>query len=165
MRRILKASHSYLFDLWVNGIVCSRFVPRGARWRLLRATGLGVARCAVNSGCFFGSRRIAIGTGSFLNHDVFLDGAAQIQIGERCDLGPRVMLITSTHDEGTDGRRAGPAIGRPITIGDGCWIGAGATILPGVRIGAGVFIAAGAVVTRDCIDGGTYRGVPARLVT
>jgi acetyltransferase-like isoleucine patch superfamily enzyme len=55
-------------------------------------------------------------------------------------------------------------VGRPITVEDGAWIGARAMIMPGVTVGAGATIAAGAVVTRDCVAGGTYAGIPARLI-
>lgn len=53
---------------------------------------------------------------------------------------------------------------QPITVGDGCWIGARAVILPGVTIGDGCVIAAGAVVSKDCAPNGMYAGVPARRI-
>ena len=52
----------------------------------------------------------------------------------------------------------------PITIGDGCWIGARAIILPGVTLGRRVLVAAGAVVTRDVPDDSLVAGNPARVV-
>jgi len=53
---------------------------------------------------------------------------------------------------------------RPVTIGDGAWIGIGALILKGVTIGAGARIGPGAVVTRDVPPGTSWAGNPARLV-
>jgi maltose O-acetyltransferase len=55
-------------------------------------------------------------------------------------------------------------MGIPVTIEDGCWIGANATVLPGVRIAGGTVIAAGAVVTRDCEPNSLYAGVPATRI-
>lgn len=58
----------------------------------------------------------------------------------------------------------GVSLSAPITIEDGCWIGASVTILPGVRIGKGCVIAAGAVVTHDVEDNTLVGGVPAKVI-
>lgn len=55
-----------------------------------------------------------------------------------------------------------PVESRPVTIGDGAWIGIGAIVLKGVTIGAGARIGPGAVVTSDVPAGGTVAGNPAR---
>lgn len=52
---------------------------------------------------------------------------------------------------------------RPVSIGDGAWIGIGAIILKGVRIGAHARIGAGAVVARDVPAGASAEGNPARV--
>ena len=39
--------------------------------------------------------------------------------------------------------------GKPITIGNNCWIGGNVTILPGVTIHDNVVVGAGSVVTKD----------------
>ena len=75
-----------------------------------------------------------------------------IRIGARCDFGPLVKIIPGTHMIGNSSRRAGKGMALPITIGDGCWIGADVLIIGGVNIGNGVVVAAGSVVTRDVPD-------------
>jgi acetyltransferase-like isoleucine patch superfamily enzyme len=53
---------------------------------------------------------------------------------------------------------------RPVSIGDGAWIGIGAIILKGVQIGAGARVGAGAVVARDVPAGAVAEGNPAAVV-
>jgi maltose O-acetyltransferase len=72
--------------------------------------------------------------------------------------------VSSTHEIGAPDRRAGTDVGKPVTVGDGCWIGARAVILPGVAVGDGCISAAGAVVTRDCQANGLCAGIPAKLI-
>ncbi len=110
-------------------------------------------------GCDYGVH-IAIGAQTFVNMNcVFLD-AAPIQIGADVLIGPAVQLLTVSHPLAAAerlvdaaARRAGAApyrtFARPITIGDGAWIGAGTLVMPGVTIGAGAVIGAGSVVTAD----------------
>lgn len=110
--------------------------------------------------------RLEIGDGSWIGLDCALYCAGGITIGRNCGLGPRSMILTSTHEEVDfsvpiiDGAlRFGP-----VTIGDGADVGLGAIVLPGVRVGAGAIVGAGAVVTRDVPDGAIVAGVPARVL-
>ena len=84
-----------------------------------------------------------------------------MRIGAGCFLAMHVVVGTWTHEIGPEAQRAGPTSVRPVTIADGCWIGARATILPGVTVGRGCIVAAGAVVSGDCEPNGLYAGVPA----
>ncbi|SOC47141.1 maltose O-acetyltransferase/hypothetical protein [Blastococcus aggregatus] len=150
-------------DLLVNGVLASPVVPTRVRSAALQRLGLGVAAgVTVSPGCFFGGTDVRIGRGTFVNGGVLVDNQAAVTIGTNCAIGHRVQLITSFHEQGPSSRRAGAVRGAPVTIGDGCWIGAGAIVLPGVTVGDGCIIAAGAVVTRDCAPDGVYAGVPAR---
>lgn len=104
---------------------------------------------------------------------VFLD-AAPIQIGANVLIGPAVQLLTVSHPLAAAerlvdaaARRAGAApyrtFARPITIGDGAWIGAGTLVLPGVTIGAGAVVGAGSVVTADIPPHCVAFGNPCRV--
>ena len=55
-------------------------------------------------------------------------------------------------------------ISKPITIGEGVWIGANATICGGVHIGDHSVIGAGAVVLKDVPADSVVAGVPARVL-
>jgi maltose O-acetyltransferase len=151
-------------DVIVNGMMAAPVVPPQLRWRLLSAVGLKIARSHIASHCFFGSRRMSVGLGTFINRECFFDGSDRIDIGERVRIGMRCTFITGSHEVGPPEQRAGEAIAAPIVVGSGAWIGAGAVVLPGVRIGAGAIVAAGAVVTRSVGDGAVVGGVPARPI-
>jgi maltose O-acetyltransferase len=106
---------------------------------------------------------IRIGTRSFVNYGaIFLD-VRSIAIGDEVLIGPNVQLLTATHPLDAAERRAWLELGKPISIGDGSWLGAGAIVLPGVSIGAEAVIGAGAVVTRDVEPRTLVAGNPARV--
>lgn len=53
---------------------------------------------------------------------------------------------------------------RPITIGDGVWLGGGVIVCPGVTIGENAVVGAGSVVIRDVPAGVLAVGNPCRVV-
>jgi maltose O-acetyltransferase len=148
-------------DVVLNGILAWPAIPNSVRWRLLRSYGLDVARSSISPSVWFGSRRVTIGEGSFVNIGCLFSTHERITLGRNVFLAMRVTISTSTHEVGPAGKRAGALRTAPVTIGDGVWIGANATILPGVTIGEGTIVAAGSVVTSDCEPNSLYAGVPA----
>jgi maltose O-acetyltransferase len=113
--------------------------------------------------CDFGYN-IRLGSGVFLNFGcVFLDVVA-IEIGDLCQIGSLVQVLTADHPRDPALRRQGYESGIPISIGENVWIGSGAIILPGVTIGDDAIIGAGAVVTRNVPAGATAMGNPARII-
>jgi maltose O-acetyltransferase len=111
--------------------------------------------------CDYGTN-IRIGRGCFVNFGcVFLDVAA-IALGDACQIGPLVQILTADHPRDAAQRRDGYESGKPITIGANVWIGGGAILLPGISIGEDAIVGAGSVVTRDVPAGATVSGNPAR---
>lgn len=53
---------------------------------------------------------------------------------------------------------------RPVTIGDGSWLGHGTVVLPGASIGRHVVVGANSVVTGDLPDNCVAAGAPARVI-
>lgn len=104
--------------------------------------------------------------GVWIGQDCYLHSAGGIRIGSRTGLGPRVMILTSTHEQTAWPM---PIIDAPLSfaavdIGEGCDIGIGAILMPGTVLGSGVQVGAGAVVTGTVPDGAVVVGVPARVV-
>ena len=70
------------------------------------------------------------------------------------------MAMTSAEEM----RREHLVRGKPITIGEDCWLGANVTVLPGVTIGDRCIIGAGSVVTKDVPNDSVYVGNPAHPI-
>ncbi|MFI7008471.1 sugar O-acetyltransferase [Streptomyces sp. NPDC050145] len=107
---------------------------------------------------------ITIGARTFVNYHLTALDVAAITIGEDCQIGPNVQLLTPTHPVEPGPRRDKLEAARPITIGDNVWLGGGAIVCPGVTIGDNSVIGAGAVVTRDIPANVVAVGNPARPV-
>lgn len=147
--------------------IASSLLSNGLRTRIYRKLGMNT-QSLLSEGCHFSSpnlKNIVIGKGSFLNYGIDFDNGAEIRIGDNCDIAMHVKFVTSTHQIGPSGKRAGwGCVRKPITVGDGCWIGAGAMILPGVEIAPGTVIGAGAIVAGDCEPDSLYVGFAARKI-
>ncbi|MDH6244469.1 maltose O-acetyltransferase [Mycobacterium sp. OTB74] len=162
--------HLLARDFVKNGLLANGLIPSRIRVIILRLTGAEIGRRAtIAPMCFIGSGPFALGDGSYINYQCFLDTTAGIHIATNTRLGPRVSIITASHligeTESTRTERT-PAtqLNLPVVIGDNVWIGTGAIILPGVTVGNGVVIGAGTVVCADCEPNTLYAGVPARVV-
>jgi acetyltransferase-like isoleucine patch superfamily enzyme len=92
---------------------------------------------------------ISIGQDVEIGRNCTILDACDVEIGDRCNIGPNVNIYTTTLlvDSERLGSR-GPNLGRKVTIGPDCWIGGGVTILPGRRIGQGSTVGAGSIITR-----------------
>lgn len=159
-----RTGRALAWDVLVNRVLASALVPNRQRWRLLRRAGLATEAGAIAPDCYFGSPRVALGPGCYVNRGVFFDASDWVRLGTNVYVGMRATFCTSGHEPGDRRRRAGALTAAPVTVGDGSWVGAGALVLPGVTIGRGCVIAAGAVVTKDCADDGLYAGNPARRI-
>jgi len=136
--------------------------------KLLRLAGAEVGenvRFASSVRTYVGGPLI-IGPNTWVGHDtLFVGGNAHIEIGANCDIAPRVSFITGTHKIEANGPKAsGEGYSLPITVGDGCWIGAGAMLLGGSVVGAHSIVAAGAVVRGEFPAYSVLGGVPAKIL-
>jgi maltose O-acetyltransferase len=111
----------------------------------------------------YGSR-VTVGARTFINMNLTALDVAEISIGDDCQIGPNVQLLTPTHPVDPQPRRDKLEAAQPITIGDNVWLGGGVVVCPGVSIGDNSVIGAGAVVTRDIPADVVAVGNPARVI-
>ncbi|PVI03404.1 trimeric LpxA-like protein [Periconia macrospinosa] len=136
----------------------------------------------VGSGCFieppfaidYGCN-ISLGSSFYANFNLCILDCSLVTIGNRVMCGPNVSIFAATHETEVQSRREDIEYGRPVKIGDDCWIGGSVVsgfdlgnpldiILPGVTIGKGCTVAAGSVVTKDVPDWSVVMGSPAKVV-
>lgn len=131
------------------------YAPGGSLWRWIRV------RCAagfcdsihstanVERGCYLGrGAGVRVGPHSGIGVNCRIHGP--VSIGTGVMMGPDCVILGLTH-----GIELGapmleqPLERRPVSIGDGVWIGTRAIILPGVEIGRESIVGAGAIVSRS----------------
>lgn len=135
------------------------------RWRVFLLKAFGATTCSSN--VFFPTIRVwapwnlSTGMNVAIDEDVDIYNVAPITIGHFVSISRRAFICTPSHDI-SDIRR--PLTYKPITIGNGVWIGAEAIICPGVTIGDGAVVAAGAVVVKDVPAWTVVGGNPAKVI-
>ncbi|CZR60403.1 related to acetyltransferase (nodulation protein nodL) [Phialocephala subalpina] len=109
---------------------------------------------------------ISIGQDVAIGKNCTILDTCEVEIGDRCHIGPNVNIYTATLPIDPKRRLGsrGPNYGRKIVIEADVWIGGGVTILPGRTIGKGSTVGAGSVVTRDVPSYTVVCGNPARVM-
>ncbi len=114
-----------------------------------------------------------IGKDFFANFNFTVQDDGEVFIGDNCDFGPNVTIVTPQHPLLPDERKSlkndrGEACrlcyAEPVRIGNRVWLGAGVTVCPGVTIGDNCVIGAGSVVTKDIPANSIAVGSPARVI-
>lgn len=122
---------------------------------------------------FHYGKHTKIGKSVFANFNFTVQDDGEVTIGDNCNFGPNVTIVTPIHPMVASERRAiRTAEGedklmcyaKPVHIGKDCWFGASVTVCPGVTIGDNCVIGAGAVVTRDIPANSFAAGVPCRVI-
>ena len=122
---------------------------------------------------FHYGRHTKVGKNTFINFNFTCQDDAEVTIGECCDFGPNVTIVTPMHPlllserrklMCPDGVPRRLCYAEPVRIGNGCWICANVTILPGVTIGDGCVIGAGSVVSKSIPANSLAAGNPCRVI-
>ncbi len=162
--KIINRFYSYFLDLelyflWIIGYVPFHLVRRF----FYRLVGIKIGKgSTIHMGArFFVPHHITIGEGTLIGDHIFLDGRANLFIGNHVDIASQVMIYNSEHDL-TD--ETNKAIEGSVKIGDYVFIGPRVIIMPGVSIGKGAVVAGGAVVTKDVPEKTIVAGIPAKEI-
>ncbi len=122
---------------------------------------------------FHYGKHTKIGKNFFGNFNLTIQDDGEVTIGDRCNFGPNVTIVTPIHPMvpeervallDPDGQPKRLCYARPVHIGNDCWLGANVVVCPGVTIGDGCVIGAGAVVTRDIPPRSFAAGNPCRVI-
>lgn len=114
-----------------------------------------------------------IGKNFFANFNLTVQDDADVTIGDNCNFGPNVTIVTPVHPmlagernamHDKDGNIRHLCYAKPVHIGSSCWFGASVTVCPGVTIGDNCVIGAGSVVTRDIPSNTFAAGVPCKVI-
>ena len=83
-----------------------------------------------------------------MNFNFTVQDDAKVIIGNHCNFGPNVTLVTPLHPMLPEERsgivcedeQVRFCYAKPIVIGDDCWFGANVVVCPGVTIGYGLIV-------------------------
>lgn len=110
---------------------------------------------------------IKIGNHCYLGYYLSILAAQDVVIGSHVLFASNITITSENHGmnpESAVSYMNQELIGKPVSIGDGCWIGEKVIILPGVHIGRKSIIGGGSVVTKDVEDYCIAAGNPARVI-
>jgi acetyltransferase-like isoleucine patch superfamily enzyme len=126
------------------------------------------------SGFAFASRfsdnpTLEVGDDSGIGHNCSFTIGKRITIGRNTNLsGDTIVMDCNGHTADPEKRwkhlPPEPDDIRPVTIGDGVWIGKGCIIFPGVKVGDGSIVSAGSVVRMHVPPYSVVAGNPARVM-
>lgn len=133
------------------------------RWERARRLGFGEEASVYDSALVLGD--VEVGAHSWIGPQTLLDGSGGLlRIGSWCSISAGVHLYT--HDTvrravsmGAAAREVGP-----VSIGDGCHLGALSVVVRGVTIGDRCVVGANSFVNADVPDRAIVVGSPARPV-
>jgi putative colanic acid biosynthesis acetyltransferase WcaF len=105
--------------------------------------------------------KLEIGNNVWIGEEAFILNFELLGIGSNVCISQRTFLCGGNHDYKIVSM---PYRNGPITLEDGCWVGANSFVGPNVTIGVDSVISAGSVVTQSLAANGIYRGNPALLI-
>jgi acetyltransferase-like isoleucine patch superfamily enzyme len=130
--------------------------------------------CFIQGPIFFHyGKHTKIGDRFFGNFSLTIQDDAPVTIGNDCNFGPNVTIVTPVHpmlpDErhiiyDKDGNPKHMCYAKPVKIGNDCWFGANVVVCPGVTIGDNCVIGAGSVVVKDIPANSFAAGNPCRVI-
>lgn len=110
--------------------------------------------------------KISVGDGTNIGRNATFTAKKEISIGKKCLFSYRVSVMDHDHlfTKSLSPMDSGLTEGKPVVIGDHCFIGAQSFILKGVKLGRHCVVGANSVVTKSFPAYSVIAGSPARLI-
>ena len=105
--------------------------------------------------------KLVVGDNCWLGEYSWIDNLDKVTIGNNVCVSQGAMLLTGNHDYNKCDM---PYRNAPITLEDGCWVGARSIVCPGVVAHRNSVLSVGTVATHDLLPDAVYQGVPAQKV-
>lgn len=117
-------------------------------------------------------KSLKIGKYSTIAWHSLIEGQANVEIGNRCFIGPGSKILGSTYEFNGYYTTEHMAVGKDVSavrygdikICDDAYLGANCVIMPGVTIGEGTLVGANSLVDRDLKPWTIYFGTPVKKV-
>lgn len=137
-------------------------------WLVIRRKGgrLGKTSRVVSLAGWSHLGQLEVGEHVYIGPDARLFALGGITIGTGSIIGPRLTIYTSNHDfftAATIPYSNQTVSKKPVTVGQGCWLGDGVMLLPGATLGDHCLVGAGAVVRGSFPPGAILTGNPATI--
>lgn len=137
-------------------------------WRikriLLLCCGAKIGKGTKIVGPLYFNSKLTIGKDCWIGRNLEINGNGEVIIGDNCDFGPNVTLLTGSHLIGDSSRRAGANKTLTIKIGSGVWVGARVTVLGNSIIGDGCVVGCCSLINKNVPDNILVAGVPAKTI-
>jgi len=133
------------------------------RWERAARLGFGEGASIYDSALVLGE--VEVGAHTWIGPNTLLDGSGGLlRIGAWCSVSAGVHLYTHDTVRRSLSMGAAPRAAGPVSVGDGCHLGAQSVIVLGVSIGARCVVGANSFVNADVPDRAIVVGSPARVV-
>ncbi|MEX2595455.1 MAG: WcaF family extracellular polysaccharide biosynthesis acetyltransferase [Salibacteraceae bacterium] len=102
--------------------------------------------------------KLIIGDHTWVGEHVWIDNLDRVSIGSNVCLSQGAMILSGNHNYSSP---SFDLMIKPISIGNGAWIGAKSVVTQGVKVGNEAVLTVGSVASSDLAPYGIYRGNPA----
>ncbi len=131
---------------------------------LLNSIGYEIGKNTKVVGPIYNTGRLIVGDNCWIGKNLIVNGNGTVIIEDNCDVAPDVTFLTGGHKIGDDSRRAGEGEKYTVLVKSGSWIGARSTLGKNITIGKGCVIGACACVLKNVEDNCLVGGVPAKVI-
>jgi len=101
---------------------------------------------------------LVLGNNVWVGENVWIDNLGKVEIGNDVCISQGAFLLCGNHDYS---KSTFDLIVKPISVEEGCWIGAKSVVCPGVVMRSHSILTVGSIATNELDRDGIYKGNPA----